>query len=157
MLLKSCKLQKLKNNDTSDYNFISVIGYGTFITRGLWKDKFNVEVCTVINFTRIFPRNSWFPYVLQSKGSFKALKFDVNEQELETFDRIEGVFEGLFKRVNTEIYLKNDRKSSAFIYVPTDKTIKSQNLLLELDKTDQWKEEIKKCFEIVNKFPELIS
>jgi len=90
-------------------------------------------------------------------GSFKALKFDVNEQELETLDQIEGVFEGLFKRVNTEIYLKNDRKSSAFIYVPTDKTIKSQNLFLELDKTDQWKEEIKKCSEIVNKFPELIS
>jgi len=147
----------LNINNSTNSNLISIVGYGTFITRGLWKSKFNVEVCTVTNFTRIFPRNSWFPYVLQSMGSFKALKFDVNEQELETLDQIEGVFEGLFKRVNTEIYLKNDRKSSAFIYVPTDKTIKSQNLFLELDKTDQWKEEIKKCSEIVNKFPELIS
>ena len=144
-------------NNSTGFKLISIIGYGTFITRNLWKDKKNVEVCTVKNFTRIYPKNSWFPYVLQSTGSFKALKFDVNEQELGTLDRIEGVFEGLFKRVNTEIYLKNNRKSSAFIYVPTDKTIKSQNLFLELDKTDQWKEEIKKYSEIVNEFPELIS
>jgi len=147
----------LKNNDTSDSNFFSIIGYGTFITRNLWKDKINVEVCTVKNFTRIYPKHSWFPYVLPSKDSFKALKFDVNEQELETLDRIEGVFEGLFKRVKTEIYLENDRKSSVFIYIPTDKTIKSQKLALELDKTDRWKEEIKKYSEIVNKFPKLIS
>lgn len=147
----------MKDNDTSDSSFISIIGYGTFITRNLWKDKINVEVCTVKNFTRIYPKYSWFPYVLPSKGSFKALKFEVNEQELETLDQIEGVFEGLFKRVKTKIYLKNDRKSSAFIYIPTDKTIKSQKLTLELDKTDRWKEEIKKYFEIVNKFPKLIS
>jgi len=144
-------------NNSTGFKLISIIGYGTFITRNLWKDKKNVEVCTVKNFTRIYPKNSWFPYVLRSKGSFKALKFDVNEQELETLDQIEGVFEGLFKRVNTEIYLKNNQKSCAFIYVPTDKTIKSQNLFPELDKTDQWKEEIKKYSEIVNKFPELIS
>jgi gamma-glutamylcyclotransferase (GGCT)/AIG2-like uncharacterized protein YtfP len=144
-------------NNSTGFKLISIIGYGTFITRNLWKDKKNVEVCTVKNFARIYPKNSWFPYVLQSKGSFKALKFDVNEQELEILDRIEGVFEGLFKRVNTEIYLKNNQEASAFIYVPTDKTIKSQNLFLELDKTDQWKEEIKKYSEIVNKFPELIS
>lgn len=144
-------------NNSKGFKLISIIGYGTFVTRNLWKDKKNVEVCTVKNFARIYPKNSWFPYVLQSKGSFKALKFDVNEQELEILDRIEGVFEGLFKRVNTEIYLKNNQEASAFIYVPTDKTIKSQNLFLELDKTDQWKEEIKKYSEIVNKFPELIS
>jgi gamma-glutamylcyclotransferase (GGCT)/AIG2-like uncharacterized protein YtfP len=144
-------------NNSTGFKLISIIGYGTFITRNLWKDKKNVEVCIVKNFARIYPKNSWFPYVLQSKGSFKALKFDVNEQELEILDRIEGVFEGLFKRVNTEIYLKNNQEASAFIYVPTDKTIKSQNLFLELDKTDQWKEEIKKYSEIVNKFPELIS
>ena len=144
------------DNNSIGFKLIPIIGYGTFITRNLWKDKKNVEVCTVKNYTRIYPKNSWFPYVLQSKGSFKALKFDVNEAELENLDRIEGVFEGLFKRVKTEISLKNDRKSSAFIYVPTDKTIQSHNLVLELDKTDRWKEEIKKHPEIVNNFPELI-
>jgi len=144
-------------NNSTGFNLISIIGYGTFITRNLWKDKKNVEVCTVKNFTRIYPNNSWFPYALRSNGSFKALKFDVNKQELETLDRIEGVSEGLFDRVNAEIFLKNNRKSSAFIYVPTDKTIKLQNLSLELDKIDRWEEEIKKIPEIVRNFPTLFT
>ena len=144
------------NNSTS-FNLISIIGYGTFITRNLWKDKANVEVCLVQNFARIYPKGNWFPYALRSNGSFKALKFDVNKQELETLDLIEGVNEGFFERVSTEIYLKNNVKSIAFIFIPTENTIISQKLTLEIDKTDRWKEEIKKCSEIVNRFPELIS
>jgi len=143
-----------KNSTGSDLS--SIIGYGTFITNNLWKDKPNVEVCLVKNFTRIYPKGSWFPYALRSNGSFKALKFDVNKQELETLDIIEGVYEGLFERVKTIIYLKNNTKSSALIYIPTDKTIKSQNLSLELDEIDRWKEEISKCSEVLKKFPELI-
>ena len=102
------------NNSTS-FNLISIVGYGIFITRNLWKDKANVEVCFVKNFTRIYPKGNWFPYALRSNGSFKALKFDVNKQELETLDIIEGVSERLFERVTTDIYLKNKMKSSAFI------------------------------------------
>jgi hypothetical protein len=147
----------LNVSNSTSFNLISIVGYGTFITRNLWKDKINVEVCLVKNFTRIYPKGNWFPYALRSNGSFKALKFDVGEQELETLDLIEGVNEGLFKRVNTNIYLKNNKKSSALIYIPTDKTIKSQNLSLELDKKDRWKEEILKCSEIIFKFPELIA
>ena len=147
----------MKNNDTSDSNFISVIGYGTFITRGLWKDKFNVEVCTVNSFTRIFPINSWFPYVLKSSGSFKALKFDVTEEEIKLLDIIEGVDNGLFKRVMVDILLKNNQSSSAFMYVPTEETIVSQKLTLKSDKIDRWKEEIKKIPEIVRKFPDLFT
>jgi len=147
----------LKNNDTSDSNFISVIGYGTFITRGLWKDKFNVEVCTVINFTRIFPTNSWFPYALKSAGSFKALKFAVTKEEINFLDKIEGVDNGLFKRVMVDILLENNRPSSAFMYVPTEETIVSQKLTLKLDKIDRWKEEIKKTLEIIRNFPDLLT
>ena len=147
----------MKNNDTSDSNFISVIGYGTFITRGLWKDKFNVEVCTVINFTRIFPRNNWFPYALKSAGSFKALKFAVTKEEIYFLDKIEGVDNGLFKRVMVDILLKNNRPSSAFMYVPTEETIVSQKLTLESDKIDRWKEELKKIPEIVRNFPDLFT
>jgi len=145
----------IANNSTGS-DLSSIIGYGTFITSNLWKDKPNVEVCLVKNFTRIYPKGSWFPYALRSNGSFKALKFDVNKQELETLDIIEGVYEGLFERVKTIIYLKNNTKSSALIYIPTDKTIKSQNLSLELDEIDRWKEEISKCSEVLKKFPELI-
>ena len=147
----------MKNNNTSDSNFISVIGYGIFITRNLWKDKANVEVCTVFNFTRIFPRNSWFPYALQSTGSFKALKFDVTKEEIKFLDKIEGVNNGLFKRVMADILLKNNRPSSALIYVPTEETIVSQKLTLDSDKNDRWKEELKKIPEIVRNFPDLFT
>ncbi|MEJ2248527.1 MAG: gamma-glutamylcyclotransferase [Candidatus Lokiarchaeota archaeon] len=136
----------------------SVVGYGTFITRGYWKEKENVEVCQVNGYRRIFPRGNWFPYVLPSEGdSFWALKFDVNSQQLEQLDYYEGVKAGLYKRVKTEIMLKNEEKSEAFIYVPTEATIESQNLALESDEEDQWKEEIKKVPEIVEKFPKLTS
>ncbi len=143
-------------NNSTGFNLSSIIGYGTFITHNLWKDKANVEVCLVKNFTRIYPKSSWFPYALRSNGSLKALKFDVNKRELKTLDLIEGVYEGLFERVNAEIYLKNNTKSTALIYIPTDKTIKSQNLSLELDEIDRWKEEISKYPEIIKKFPGLL-
>ncbi len=147
----------MKNYNTSDSNFISVIGYGIFITRNLWKDKANVEVCLVKKFTRIYPQGSWFPYALRSNGSFKALKFDVNKQELELLDLIEGVKKGLFERVIVNILLKNNRPSSAFMYVPTEETIVSQKLTLESDKIDRWKEELKKIPEIVRNFPDLFT
>jgi gamma-glutamylcyclotransferase (GGCT)/AIG2-like uncharacterized protein YtfP len=136
----------------------SVVGYGTFITRNYWKDKENVEVCKVMDFRRIFPKGNWFPYALPSNGdSFWALKFDVDLQQLERLDYYEGVQAGLYKRVKTEIFLKNKEKTKAFIYVPTQDTIESQKLSLEIDKEDRWKEEIKKNPEVVEKFPELVS
>lgn len=144
-------------NNSKSSDLISIVGYGTFITRMLWKDKANVEVCLVKNFTRIYPRGSWFPYALKSNSSFKALKFDIKEQELETLDIIEGVTNSLFKRVKIEILLNDNRSSSAFMYIPTEETIMAQNLSLKLDKIDRWKDEIKKFPEIVRKFPKLIS
>jgi len=114
-------------------------------------------VCTVNNFTRIFPRNNWFPYALKSAGSFKALKFAVTKEEIKFLDEIEGVDSGLFKRVMVDILLKNNRSSSAFMYVPTEETIVSQKLTLESDKIDRWKEEIKKIPEIVRNFPDLLT
>ncbi|TFG09216.1 MAG: gamma-glutamylcyclotransferase [Promethearchaeota archaeon] len=135
---------------------VSVIGYGTFITHGHWKNKSNVRVCTVKNYIRIFPKGNWFPYVLPSEGaSFKALIFEVNKQELEALDRYEGVHAGLYKRVETDVFLKNDEKKRAYIYVPTEKTINSQDLSVDLDKNDRWKEEMYRYAEIRDKFPEL--
>ncbi|MFX0070961.1 MAG: gamma-glutamylcyclotransferase family protein [Candidatus Hermodarchaeota archaeon] len=135
---------------------ISIVGYGTFITHRHWKNKSNVEICTVINYVRIFPKGNWFPYVLPLKGaSFKALKFDVNEQELEALDQYEGVYAGLYRRVQTEVFLNENRKRKAFIYVPTENTIKTQNLSIEIDRNDRWKEEMYKYPELREKFPEL--
>lgn len=136
---------------------ISVIGYGTFITRGHWKDKQNVEVCNVPNFIRIFPKGNWFPFVLPlENSSFWALKFEVNEAQLKELDYYEGIHKGLFERYETEIILKNSNKSNAFIYVPTLETINSLNLSPELDLNDRWKKEIKRDPEVVMNFPELV-
>ncbi len=135
----------------------SVVGYGTFITHGLWKHKLNVEVCIVKNYVRIFPEGNWFPYVLPLKeSSFNALKFCVSKEELEELDVYEGVSAGLFERIETEILLKNNRTTKAFIYVPTENTIISQKLRLGIDRNDSWKKEIEKFSEIVKKFPQLV-
>jgi gamma-glutamylcyclotransferase (GGCT)/AIG2-like uncharacterized protein YtfP len=134
----------------------SIVGYGTFITDGFWKKKSNVEVCTIQNYIRLFPKGSSFPYVLFSEGlSFKALKFDVKEQELKELDKYEGVGKDLFKRIETEILLKGKKVAKAFIYVPTETTIIKQKLKPELDKEDLWKKEIEKCAELRKIFPDL--
>lgn len=139
-------------------DFIPIIGYGTFITHGFWKDKRNVEVCVVKNFIRIFiPKRNWFPYALPLKNSFfKALKFEVNKQELEELDIYEGVKSGLFKRVEIEVVLKHNKQIEAFIYIPTNNTIISQGLSPKLDRFDSWKKEIEKSVETLKKFPELL-
>ena len=137
---------------------ISVIGYGTFITQGYWKNKKNVEVCLVNNFIRIFPKNSWFPFVLPlKKSSFWALKFEVTEGQLKELDYYEGIESGLFERSETEIVLKNTKTIKAIIYIPSKKTIESLKLKYEMDPNDKWKEEIRKDPELVMKFPELVS
>lgn len=136
---------------------ISVVGYGTFITHGYWKDKKNVEVCLLNHFIRIYPKNSWFPFILPLKtSSFWALKFEVNEVELNGLDNYEGVKSELFERVEREIFLKNNKQIKAFIYIPTAKTINSLKLNIQMDLNDRWKEEIKKIPEVVMNFPELI-
>ena len=137
---------------------ISIVGYGTFITKGYWKDKIDVKTCLVKDYIRIFPEGNWFPYALHYKGgSFWALKFDVSEKELDDLDQYEGVSAKLFKRVETQVILKNDEEICAYIYVPTEETIELQKLSHEMDKIDRWKEEIKKNPDIAKKFPELIS
>ncbi len=136
---------------------ISVIGYGTFITRGHWKEKNNVEVCKVPNFIRIFPKGNWFPFVLPLRNSsFWALKFDVNQEQLIELDYYEGLHSGLYERYEIEIILKNNKRSNALIYVPTQETINSLKLTPDLDLNDRWKEEIKKYPEVVLNFPELV-
>ena len=139
-------------------NLISVVGYGTFITKGLWKDKKNVVACIVEDFIRIFPRGNWFPYVLPlKKSSFWALKFDVDTQDLKSLDYYEGVSSNLYKRVETRIRFKDSSEIIAFIYVPTDDTIQSMKLTTDMDPEDRWKEEIIKYPGIIKKFPELIT
>ncbi|MFX0019634.1 MAG: gamma-glutamylcyclotransferase family protein [Promethearchaeota archaeon] len=139
------------------YNLVSVIGYGTFISRGIWRTKRNVEVCLIEGYIRIYPEGFWYPCVLPSeRSSFYALKFDVTKEELRYLDFYEGVSENYFKREIIEVYLKNNEKVQAYIYLPTDQLITKYKLSVNLDEKDRWKEEIKKDSEIIEKFPELI-
>jgi len=147
----------LTSNNKQKNKLYSIIGYGTFITRGYWKDKQNVEICLVQNYARVLPDGSWFPYVLKSEeSSFWALKFDVNKQQLKGLDDYEGVPSNLFERIEIDVILKNKDLISAFLYIPTKQTIISQKLSLKQDNYDNWKEEIKKHPEIVDNFPELV-
>lgn len=138
-------------------NLVSVIGYGTFISRGIWRTKKNVEICLVKDYIRIYPEGYWYPFILPSEGSsFFALKFDVTKEELKDLDFIEGVSENYFKREVIEVYRKNNEKIQAYIYLPTDQLITKNKLSVSLDDKDRWKEEIKNDSEIIEKFPELI-
>ncbi|MFW9945231.1 MAG: gamma-glutamylcyclotransferase family protein [Candidatus Odinarchaeota archaeon] len=138
-------------------NLVSVIGYGTFISRGIWRTKKNVEICLVKDYIRIYPEGYWYPFILPSEGSsFFALKFDVKKEELKDLDFIEGVSENYFKREVIEVYRKNNEKIQAYIYLPTDQLITKNKLSVSLDDKDRWKEEIKNDSEIIEKFPELI-
>jgi len=111
----------------------------------------------VDNYARVFPNNNWFPYAIRSENSsFWALKFDVDEEQLKNLDYYEGVASNLFERVKIEAFLKDNTKITAYIYVPTEETIRAQNISIKQDKNDGWKEEIKKHTEILEKFPELI-
>ncbi|MHA1804187.1 MAG: gamma-glutamylcyclotransferase family protein [Promethearchaeota archaeon] len=144
------------DNDNDD--LVSVVGYGTFLTKGLWKNKKNVEPCLVKDHVRILPEGNWYPFVLEKKGaSFWALKFSISKEELKQLDYYEGVDAGLYKRVLITVILKNGKKASAYIYVPTEKTIKTWGLDPLIDPHDQWKEELKKNPELIKEFPELIS
>jgi len=139
------------------YNLVSVIGYGTFISRGIWRTKKNLEVCIVKDYVRIYPKGHWYPFILPSGGSsFYALKFDVTKEELRNLDFYEGISENHFKREIIEVYRKNNEKIQAYIYLPTDQLITKYKISVNLDEKDRWKEEIKKYPEIIEKFPELI-
>lgn len=139
------------------YSLVSVIGYGTFITKGVWNNKQNVEVCLIKDFIRIFPEDNWFPFVLPYiNSSFYALKFEVTQEELSELDYYEGVSENYFKREKIDVLTKNNVKIQAYIYLPSEWLIKKYNLSKKLDKHDRWREEIKKFPEIIAKFPELV-
>ena len=102
----------MEHSHISSPNLHSVIGYGTFITNGLWKDKQEVTVCLVKDYIRILPEGSWFPYALPfNGGSFYALKFEVESKELKNLDYYEGIQYRFFERVKIKTYLKTKKAS----------------------------------------------
>ena len=116
-----------------------MIGYGTFIIKAANGDeRFNTiaGVCDVENFFRIFhPKFSevlgyWYPFAVKRENScFKALVYEVLEEDIESLDFYEGV-PRLYERITCEITL-NGIKEQAQIYVPSEST--SKRLEEELD------------------------
>lgn len=143
--------------DLNSKTLQTIVGYGTFITQKRWINYINVEVCLIKKFRRILPSGNWFPYVLPDDNSqFWGLKFDVKKSQLKQLDEFEGLDKGFFFRKNIIVKLRDNSELKADIYVPTEKTIKLQNLSLALDTKDRWKLEIKKHLDIIAQFPELI-
>lgn len=133
---------------------ISIVGYGTFLTKGYWKGKKNVEPCLVRDYIRILPEGYWYPFALYKKGaSFWALKFDITVIELDTLDIYEGVAEKLYDRILINVELEENRIISAYLYVPSQNTIQNSKLTTDLDEQDRWREKLLLNSELISQFP----
>ena len=143
-----------------------IFGYGTFITRKMYKDKRNVEVAYLPDYFRVFrPQLDWFPYIIHKdeiknveinvNPGFWGLIFEVNSEKLVNLDRYEGSGV-LYKRIYINCFLKDGKKEKTFIYYPKDEIIRDYNLVSFISFGDLWREKIIIEFpEIVIEFPEL--
>ncbi|MFW9887511.1 MAG: gamma-glutamylcyclotransferase family protein [Candidatus Thorarchaeota archaeon] len=87
-----------------------LVGYGTFITRGTWKNYLGCRVCRVPGLRRVYdPKMAWFPFaIVDEQAEMLAVCFLVDEDNLEAFDRYEGVRQGLYERMMREVLVKDD-------------------------------------------------
>ncbi len=102
-----------------------VVGYGTFITNGIWKQHENCKICRVLEYRRVYnPEMARFPFAIKDEtSSFLALSFEVPEDEINHLDHIEGVKQGLYSRIITRILILVDNiLANAWMYVPTEQT-----------------------------------
>jgi gamma-glutamylcyclotransferase (GGCT)/AIG2-like uncharacterized protein YtfP len=83
-------------------------------------------------------RYSWFPFVQPGDGQVMGNIRDVNEEELEEFDRYEGVPRGLYKRVEvTTVSLSKDKEVKAWIYLP-DNLLEGDNTIYPVVNSGDW-------------------
>jgi hypothetical protein len=141
-------------------NMVSLVGYGTFITKGLYAEGRNIEVCFVPKHRRIYPI-TWsggYPFALPDLNcaGFFALKFEIDNDQLSEFDWYEGVPQGLYDRVEIPIIIRKNKQIQAFIYLISQQSLKEYKIALESDTHDRWLEEIKACSDKCHEFPELL-
>ncbi|MBD3352412.1 MAG: hypothetical protein GF364_13070 [Candidatus Lokiarchaeota archaeon] len=141
-----------------------VFGYGTFITKKIYKDKNNVQPAYLPRYFRVYRPRDWFPYVIKSsdcndsvdfKPGFWGLVFQVNKSELTELDLYEG--EGsLYKRISEQFLLPDGSKIDAFLYYPMKNTIRRYNLMDYIRLGDLWRKKIiEEHPDIVKEFPQL--
>jgi hypothetical protein len=143
----------------------TMVGYGTFITRRMFRPDSHPRVVTITGFRRVFnPRIAGFPFVLPDPcGSFKGIAFDVKtDDELREKDRYESCRgdptvdgEGLYFRMLANIIEADGTTTKAWIYVPTKMTRDRDNVTLDMDTEDKWIDVIKR--ENVTEFPDLVT
>lgn len=125
-----------------------VFGYGTFITKQVYKDKEKVRPAYLPDYFRVYRPQDWFPYVLRDddshpevKSGFWGLLFKVNDEELRNLDIYEG--EGrLYRRIKANGLEKNGDEAEFYIYYPMDSTIREMNLHQYVSSGDLWRQKI---------------
>ncbi|MFW9890271.1 MAG: gamma-glutamylcyclotransferase family protein [Candidatus Thorarchaeota archaeon] len=137
-----------------------LVGYGTFITKGTWKNYPSCRVCKVPGLRRMYdPKMAWFPFAIDDEETeMLAVCFLVDEDSLEAFDRYEGVGQGLNERVKREVLVKEEDgiwiSREAWIYLPTSSTMENPLFPWE-DSDDRWlRENIQELVELHASFPE---
>lgn len=107
----------------------SVFGYGTFITKQMYKGKQNVRAAYLPNYYRVYRPQDWFPYILMDDNSFRNVKsgfwgllFYVTENELRHLDQYEG--EGsIYRRIRVDGLEKTGEETEFFVYYPMNHRI----------------------------------
>lgn len=134
-----------------------IFGYGTFITKKLYKSSFNVQPAYLSGYFRIYSPNHWFPFIVKDNGNYKKFKsgfwgliFEVDQKELAYLDMYES--EGqLYDRIIERVVLKSGQLVECYLYYPTQKIIEDNNLYELIQLGDGWRQKI------INEFPEIIS
>ena len=141
-----------------DDRLTPMIGYGTFITSEIFRNKRNIEPCFIPHFRRIIPP-AWdaYPFALPDPAypGFFGLKFEVDALQLKELDLIEGVDSKLYYREKVEILIRGGKKTEAFIYIPTETTQNRFKITLTADLNDRWLEFIRQHHNLLREIPEV--
>jgi gamma-glutamylcyclotransferase (GGCT)/AIG2-like uncharacterized protein YtfP len=105
---------------------------------------------------------AWYPFAIVDKqAEILAVCFLVDEDQLEHFDRYEGVELGLYERTKRKVLIKESNgiwiTRAAWIYLPTSGTMQYPHFPWG-DSNDRWLcEEIQKLVQLQDAFPEFFT
>lgn len=139
-----------------------VFGYGTFITKKLYRNRRNVKSAFLPRYFRISKHSDLYPYILKDKGQypdrksgFWGLTFDVNDRELQDLDNYE-LLGTLYDRILESCLFTDGTKKPVSLYYPTQAIINKYELNQLIPLGDLWQKRIVEKFpEIIQEFPEL--
>ena len=97
---------------------MKIFGYGTFITRGIYREYPNIRAAYLLGFIRIHRPVDPFPYILSNEYNpkirgFWGLVFEVDDRGLDQLDYYEG---SLYSRLHVTVQYPNKSKESVMVY-----------------------------------------